>query len=60
MSQPDYRLIARRAVPVKADCYVCDMTWHGTDARIGALAHLDDKGHPVWIECVPANGDTER
>ena len=48
-----YRLIARRAVPVKADCYDCDKVWSGTASRSDAMAHREAEGHAVWIECKP-------
>ncbi len=52
---PDYRLIARHAVPVKGDCYDCDMVWGGPDSREMARAHREVTGHATWVECTPAS-----
>ena len=53
MSAPNYRLIAREAIPVKADCYNCDKTWTGSTSRNDAAAHHEATGHATWVECKP-------
>jgi hypothetical protein len=50
---PNYSLIAKRATPIKADCYDCDLKWSGPLSRSEAMAHSETVRHAVWIECAP-------
>ncbi len=54
---PDFAAIAKRAVPVRADCYVCECAWTGYQARDEAMRHNAETRHPVWIECRPHSDD---
>lgn len=58
--QPNYRLIAREAIPVRADCYDCNKLWTGPNSRDEALAHRAAEGHAVFIEGRPREWNEDR
>ncbi len=49
----NYKKILKEAIPIKADCYICDLKWSGKSSRDEALRHRDEFNHPVWIESIP-------